>query len=452
MSGKLNGRNRTLHAAVLQASGMGMALLVDVLIARKLGGGGAADPIILALLLPRWIAVASRDAIKMAFVSVLIEARGANSNSERVSGASLPGSSPEGVLLDQRLAGGLFTALLMGGLALGILMLVLAEPLARLVAPEQHVPLTASLLTWVCPIAMFGMAACVPEAWLNSVKMHRQSMARSIIVSVPPLLVLWLADDDPDSTSLSVLAIGFATGWVLVAVYLTWCARRAGFVAGWTWLTASEWRSIGRALGPTSLGFGLRQGARAVLMVMAGVASPAGGITAFYLAQRLIGAMQNIVGVTLGMTGQHKFTKLDLATDRDGFIRAVKGRAKLSLMVSVPMTIVVVLCSEWIVAELFDFDAQTEGRAAGVLAALSLSLPTAGLIPVLMSAIYAQRRYTAALSNMVLAAAVMLISSWALLQPWGLTGVAVGVLIGSWVSIANLLRLLLQPIKREQPV
>lgn len=441
MSGRLNPRNRTIHAAVLQAGGMGMALLVDVLIARKFGGGGAADPIILALILPRWIAVASRDAIKMAFVSVLIEARddhGTSANND---------STPA----DQRLAGGLFTALMLMGLVLGIAMLVLAGPLARLVAPNEHAALTASLITWVCPIAMFGMAACVPEAWLNSVKMHRQSMARSIIVSVPPLLALWLADDYPDPISLSVLAIGFATGWVLVAVYLTWCARRAGFVAGWTWLTASEWARVGRAIAPTSLGFGLRQGARSLLMIMAGIASPAGGITDFYLAQRLVGAMQNIVGVTLGMTGQHKFTKLDLATDREGFVRAVKTRAKLSLLISVPMTVAVVFCSGWIVAELFDFDAQTEGRASRVLAALSLSLPTAGLIPVLMSAIYAQRRYAAALANMALAAAVMLISAWALMQAWGLTGVAMGVLVGSWVSVINLLRLLLKPSQREQP-
>jgi putative peptidoglycan lipid II flippase len=84
------------------------------------------------------------------------------------------------------------------------------------------------------------------------------------------------------------------------------------------------------------------------------------------------------------------------------------------------------------------FSAGSVEQTGQILQWLGLGIVLMCSIPVLNSSLYAQRRFSWVLYNMVLATIVNIVLAWWLSGYWGLVGIAVAVVVSAAVSVANL--------------
>ena len=309
----------------------------------------------------------------------------------------------------------------------------------------------AWLLWWSLPMAWCGLVAAVPEALLNSRGKHRAAAWRGCAMGGLALAgIAWSWGVDDAWQAAWRIAVGYAAGWAVALGWLWWAAaKQAGL--GWSaraWLGRDDWAQLRGAVGIPAAGFGLRQIARAASQAIVSL-GPEGAVGAYFLAMRLLGAVQNVVGVTLAVTGQPKLAKTDLSGESDAFQRALWRRVRIALWISVPMALGVMVLHRPVVYVVFGVGSEAFGEeavrvTAGILMVLMVSLPMYCLSPILNSGLYAQKRWSAVWWNMLLASSVTVGSGWLLFAGgggWdglGVVGVAWGVVLGAWVSVLNL--------------
>ncbi len=426
---KLAGRQAARVAAVT-AVGMVVGLAADVLLAVRLGVGGVTDALFAALLLPRLIGNVGRESAKFSLLSTVIEV-------ERREG---PAAAAE-------LTSRLLNLFLLAGLGLATAAWLAAPGVARVVAPglEAADQARAAMYLRLCvPMAVFALGSSVLEVWLNSRRAFVVTAARNVwppLVVVAVILATWRLPSAP-----GWIAASYAAGFGLFFAVLVVVAQRRG---GWRWRVTAmpdrpTLRRVRGALSYPLAGFTLRQSGRVAERAIASLAGP-GGLSAYTFAYRLLGALQNLVGLSVAITGQPKLTEHDLSGDRTAFDRALWRRARAVLAVAVPMGLAVAVLHRPIIAVLFGygrFDAAAIERTATVLLWFAPAIVGYCLVPVLSAALYAQRRFGAVLYNMALATAVNVTLAWWWQQVFGLRGVAMATSAAAIVAVCNLVWLL----------
>ena len=201
-------------------------------------------------------------------------------------------------------------------------------------------------------------------------------------------------------------------------------------------------------------GFGVRQVARVVEYAIASL-GPAGSVTAYYCAYRLLAAIQNIVGVSVALTGMPKLTEQDLAGDRQQFKQSIRQRLLLILGLTVPIAVMLMLLSTYIIGFLYGGKGKDPAgleASAAVLFVLGPATIFYCSIPVLTSALYARKRFGAVLGNMCFAAVCNVLLAYVLFNWLGLTGVAWAAMTAALLSMLNLLRLNAKPMPNDSSV
>lgn len=407
-----------------------MALLVDILIAARLGAAGATDALIIALTLPRLLGTVGREATKFSLLTVFIHTR-----------------QDQGEEAFRDFARRVLNLFLLIGAVVTVAGIVLAGPAVRVMGPglgDEAQLLAVWLLQLCSPVALFALGSAVLEVTLNSQKQFVITALRNAVSSlaiVAVVLVTWRSE-----RAAMWIAAGHSAGYCLLFfTLLHYTFHRLGI--GWNplrWPTRCTLRQLRGTIALPLAGFGVRQGSRVIERAIASLA-PGGGVAAYYFAYRLLGSLQNLVGVSVALTGQPRLTEHDLAGDPKRFTRMLRQRAIATVLISLPIAAAVMLLSKPAIALLYGygkFDPAAIDLTSDILWYLGPAVVFYCVTPVLMSGLYARKRFGLVLYNMCLAGAANVILAWRLFSYMGLTGLAAAVSASSAISVVNLLILL----------
>lgn len=430
----------TQRVMSLGAFGMALALLADVLIARRLGFTATTDALLIALTLPRLIGTVGRDATKFSLMTVFIETH-----------------TREGDEAFKDLGTRVFNLFILIGLGLTGAGLLLADPIVSLIGwgldPADRA-ISATLLRLAAGIATFALGSAVLEVMLNS---HKHFILTAIRNSVAPIVVIaatiatWRNDANAPYTIAAAFTVGYAVYFFLL---LGHTAHRFRFIPNPTrWPARETFDKLRGTIGYPLAGFGVRQTARVLERTIASL-GPDGSVAAYYYAYRLLAAIQNLVGVSVALTGQPKLTEHDLDGDRDKFIKTLKQRVGITLMISLPAAGLLMLLHRPIITLLYGGGGLSTQRLNDSMAILFILGPAVifyCLTPVLNAALYAQKRYGAVFYNMCLAASANVLLAFVLFNWLELPGIAWAALIAAVISVLNLLWLVRPPIQKPSP-
>jgi len=423
-------RNSTQRVMTLSGVGMALALLADVLIARRFGFTATTDALIIALTLPRLIGTVGRDATKFSLMTVFIQVRQDDGDTAFVD-----------------LGARVLNLFLTIGLTLTLGGWLLAGPVTSIVGwglePGDQA-LSAVLLRLLAGIGTFALGSAVLEVMLNSQKHFTITAIRNSVTPVVVIAVIvstWRNESAP-----YWIAGAFTLGYGLYFALLCWnVKRRLGFTPNlWRWPGRNTFAKLRGTIGYPLAGFGVRQAAKVVERMILSLA-PAGSVASYYFAYRLLAAIQNLVGVSVALTGQPKLTEHDLAGERVRFMAVLRRRVRLILLISVPAAAMLMLLSRPIIGLLYGQGGLSHDSlrdSASVLFILGPATVFYCLAPVLNSALYAQKRYRAVLYNMCLAAGANVLLAIVLFKWLGLEGVAWAATTSAVLSVLNLCWLL----------
>ncbi len=423
----------TQRVMTLSGVGMVLALLADVLIARRLGFTATTDALLIALTLPRMIAAVGRDGTRFSLMTVFIQVQKEDG---------------DGAFAD--LGARVLNLFLVVGVVLTCAGLLLAGPVVSVVGwglePADRV-LSATLLRLAAGIATFALGAAVLEVMLNSHKHFTVTAIRNTVapaVVIATTLATWRNPQAP-----YWIAGAFTAGYGLYFLLLTLHAgSRLRFVPDLRrWPGQSTFNRLRGTIGYPLAGFGVRQSARVVERIITSM-GPDGSVAAYYYAYRLLAAIQNLVGVSVALTGHPKLTEHDLAGERGRFITALRRRIGVILLISVPAAALLMLLSRPIIGLLYggsDLGHDGLTASASVLFVLGPAAVFYCLTPILNSALYAQKRFGAVLYNMCLAAVANVLLAFVLFHWLGLRGVAWAASTAAVLSVLNLFWLIARP-------
>ncbi|HEY8564421.1 MAG TPA: murein biosynthesis integral membrane protein MurJ [Beijerinckiaceae bacterium] len=400
----------------------------DLLIARALGAGPAADALLAALRLPSALRrILTEGGFEAGFVPLYAAARaeGGDAAARRFARAGLAG-------LALALAG--MSALVM----LGAGAVVLAVASGFMEAPGT-LHLATALTRLAAPVILgLGLAACL-GAWLNAEGRVRPAALAPLAVNV--LLVLTLlgltGSDTPPDDQARAIALAFSVGG-FVQLALVGIAARDLLRAA-----RPSWSEQGRALAllvrrgvPAMLASGAAQ---LMLVAATQVASfTPSGVALLSYADRVF---QLPLGLVAAGAGAVLLPALVGASDhraaRDALNRAVEG----ALLLSLPAAAGLAALSLPITRFLFErgaFTAQDSAGTAAALLGLSLGLPFAALGKVLAPAALERGTVGFAVTAGGIGIAVTLAAGAVLGDAFGLLGLGLGVSAGLTAHAATL--------------
>lgn len=432
---------RSATQRVMSITGIGMlaALAVDVLLAARLGTSVATDALVIALSLPRLVDTVAREGTKFSLLALFIERQQELSSEKYLDFVS-----------------GLLNLLLAIGVGCTILGWLFAPAIITLLGPgltpEGHIQ-AVQLLRLSMPLTLFALGSTALGVLLNSQQHFVVVSTRNGVVSVFVVLVIGLAWQSPQFSAWVAGAYTLGSG-LFFGLLLWYTISRTGFAINWrAWPDRTALRQLGQATAYPTVGFGVRQGARMVERALASLV-PGGGVSAYYFAFRLISSVQSIVGVSVATTGLPSITRYDLSGNTKKFMQSLRRQVGRVVLVGLPVSLGVLVFHDQITSLLYGrgaFSAGSVEQTGQILQWLGLGIVLMCSIPVLNSSLYAQRRFSWVLYNMVFATIVNIGLAWWLSRYWGLVGIAIAVVVSAAVSVANLWILIWHGQKKHMP-
>lgn len=409
--------------------GMLLNLLVDVLIAAKLGTSQATDALIIALSLPLLVDTVTREGTNFSLVPLCIERR-----------ANLRAADYH------RFASSLINLALVLGIGMMLLFEALAPWLIAALAPGfslEAKAFSATLLRICAPLVIFAPGITVLSVLLNSQKRFslvalRNSMAPAVLVATLWLtwnhqqIVLWVA---------AAYNVGFAAFFLILFLGV----RKAGHQHNWlAWVSRDDLASVWQSNSLPTLGFIIRQGSRLVERQLASLVA-VGGVASYYFAFRLFSALQTLVGSSIATTSLPKMAEHGLAGESSKLAAALRKNLMGALLLTLPGVILVLGFHNEIVGWVYgrgSFNEMSIQQTARVFFWLCMGLVFFCWIPIIQSGLYALKAYRLVFDNMLAIAFVNVVLAWLLSQWWGLVGIAIAVSLSAALSMTNIIYLL----------
>lgn len=409
--------------------GMLLGLLMDVMLAAKLGTTETTDSLIIALSLPLLIDTVVREGTKSSMIPLFMEKQ-VNLKQQDF----------------QRFTSGLLNLSLIIGISLTVIVEVIAFwiifVLGLGLSPVAKTEATF-LLRACAPLIVFAPAITVLSAILNSQKRFSIVALRNAIAPGIAILILLLGWQQENISHWLAIAysIGFAGFFLILLVE----GKRAGFQYNWLVFPSKE--SLSQLWSAASLpttGFILMQGLRLIERFFASLVA-VGGVATYYFAFRIFSAIQTLIGVSIATTGLPKMTEHNLAGNKSQLANAIGKSFVRTLLLTLPVLIIVLFGHKLIIASIYGhgvFNSNSIQNTAQVFFWLGLGLVFNCITPVLQSGLYAQKRYDLVFRDMFILAIVNVSLAWILSQFYGLIGIASAVSISVMLSVINLVYLI----------
>lgn len=258
--------------------------------------------------------------------------------------------------------------------------------------PEKFA-LTTDLLQLTFPFLLFVSMTALAGGVLNSFNRFALPALTPVILNLCLIAgAFWLAPllDTP------IMALG----WAILAAGILQLLVQIPALRQLDLLTLPRWgwrhtgvRKILRLMVPTLFGSSVAQINLLLDTVIASLLIT-GSQTWLAQSDRLLDFPLGIFGVALGIVILPSLSRHHVSTDREGFSRALDWALRMTLLISVPAMLALVLLAKPILFTLFQhgaFTARDVEMAALSLSALALGLPAFALVKVVAPAFYARQ-------------------------------------------------------------
>jgi putative peptidoglycan lipid II flippase len=239
-------------------------------------------------------------------------------------------------------------------------------------------------------------------------------------------------------------AWGVAAAGVAEFVLLWVAAARAGLALGLRRPRLDpEMRTFFRTLGPAVIGSAGVQIAMFADTIIASLL-PVGAVSSLYYADRLFQLPIGVIGIAAGTVLLPEMSRRIAAGDVAGAHAAQNRAIGLALALAAPFAVAFVAAPDLIMTALFGrgaFDSAAAERAGAVLAAYSVGLPAVVLIRSAVASFHARSDTTTPLIASLSAVALNVLLKLALINPFGVAGLALATAIGAWVNLLLLVTL-----------
>ncbi|MDP4604986.1 MAG: murein biosynthesis integral membrane protein MurJ [Erythrobacter sp.] len=407
----------------------------DIMLARVLGAGGAADAWQLAFQLPNLFRrLFAEGAFASAFVPLFNRHMAEDENAaRRFAGEVLAVLLPILVL---------FGAVMM--LAMPWVLWAFAN--AELRGDDAMFALAVTMGQIAFPYLMFMSLATLVAAILNSLSRFAAAAAAPILLNICLLIALaWGALQEPGEATRAATGIGLAiavsVSGLLQLLWLYWFMRRAGFqIPRLTPKVTARVKEMGVLIVPAVFGAGVYQISRFIdLAFIRGL--PDGSLTYMAMADRWNQLPLGIIGIALGTAILPALSRYISKSEDEEAVRLQANAIELAMLLTLPCAVALFFTGFAFVKAFMEGQAFTpeDARVTGmVVSALVMGLPAYVLVKVLTPNFFARKDtrtpvYTAAAS---LTATVAL--NFALVPIYGVVGLALAGAVGAWVNIVLL--------------
>ena len=409
----------------------------DIMLARVLGAGGAADAWQLAFQLPN---IFRRLFAEGAFASAFVPLFNRHmKEGDDWSDAEKFASQVLAVLLPILVV---FGALMM------LAMPWVLQPFASegLLEDGENWPLAVTMGRIAFPYLIFMSLATLVAATLNSLSRFAAAAAAPILLNICLISALTWGAVQADSETVRqntglLLSIAVTVSGLLQLVWLVFWMRRAGFRIpfGWPKLT-SDVKELGILVLPAVFGAGVYQISRFIDLFFLGQL-PEGSITYLAMADRWNQLPLGIIGIALGTAILPALSRHIASEDHGSAARLQSNAIELAMLLTIPAAVALFVTGSAFTRVFYAGGAFTLEDAmitATIVSGLVIGLPAYVLVKVLTPNFFARKDtrtpvYTAAISLLVTVALNIV-----LVPRIGVLSLAVAGSIGAWVNVALL--------------
>jgi putative peptidoglycan lipid II flippase len=409
---------------VISITGIGMliALVVDMLLASRLGTSMSADALIIALTLPRWIEIVVREGAKFSLVAHFVEVKANISNYDYL-----------------KFVNSLLNMVFLFGLIFTVMSWFLAPLLVTILGPglpAEGKTLASWLFRLAAPMTMFALGSTVLGIFLNSQQHFAVVSTRNGVAPAIVAITIVLVWDNPQITLwiAGAYTVGYALFFGLLLIY---SVSRLGLRPNLKeWPNKETLQSIIVPVAYPTLGYGARQGVRILERMLASLAF-VGGVSAYYFSWRIYSAAQTIIGTSFATTAVPSMTELALADKKAKISQFLSKRLFRVLVLSLPLALLMIFFSEPIIRILYgrgEFSDASVKISANVLSWLGTGFIFACIVPLLLSTVYAIKDIKGAFKVIIRVSILNVILAIPLSIQFGLIGLAIAASMTSLFS------------------
>jgi putative peptidoglycan lipid II flippase len=396
----------------------------DVMIARVLGAGVAADAFLIAFRLPNTARrILNEGGLNAGVVPLYSRIR-----AER-------GPAAAGDFAGQALGAGALVLLAVTGLvevAAPLVVLLLAGGYA---AEAEKFALAVFYTRLAFPfVALAGLASLI-GALLNAERRFTAAAVAPVLVNALLIIVLLMLGT-PDEAAAArqglwlALAVT-ASGLLHLAIVAAALLRSPGDFRLARPRLSPEIRRLGRLVLPAAAASGATP--LAVLVATAVASQEASAVSWLYYADRVAQLPLSLIGVAIGTVFLSEVAARLAAGDQAGAAKAQNRALEGALALALPAAVALVVLARPISSILFErgaFGAEDAASTAALLAMLALGLPAAAVAKVLAQPFFAREALTVPLVAGVAALVVTGLAAMGLQRLIGVAGIALGLTIG----------------------
>ncbi len=414
----------------------------DMMLARILGAGAAADAWQLAFQLPNiFRRLFAEGAFSAAFVPLF---------NRRMAG---PGSEAE-----ERASAQSFTVDVMSVL---LPVLIVFSAAAMLAMPwvvwliddfgqgGRTNQFTINLARITFPYLTFISVMTVFAAILNSISRFAAAAAAPVLLNlcIIAALLIVLATDGGADPRRAAYFVGFAaaTAGLLQMAWLFYWVRKAGFhfPLHRPRLTP-EVRELGVLILPAVFGAGIYQISRFIDLFFLG-RLPEGSFVYLAMADRLNQLPLGIIGIALGTAILPALSRFIAQDDQGGAQRVQSNAIEIGMLLTVPAAVGLYFAAEPLTSAIYlggKFDSGDVAMTAATMAMLVTGLPAYVMVKVLTPGFFARRDTRTPVWTAAISLTLNIVLNLALIPRMGVAGLALASALSAWANCAMLYVLL----------
>lgn len=407
-----------------------LGFIRDMLQARYVGAGMAADAFLIAFRLPNLFrALFAEGAFSAAFVPMFNRQVGADSGD--LTAAKRFAEDVLSVLLPILT---LFTAIMIIGAAPIVWALTGGFPEAGLDKFALTVDFTRLTFPYLLLISLVSLMGGI----LNSIGRFWVAAAAPILLNVAMIAGLLLFHSSDDVVTARVQALSVTVGGILQFAWLLWACHRADIKLRLRWPQfGDKVRMLLKLIGPAALGAGAVQVNLLISTALAARFLPEGAVSFLYYADRLNQLPLGLIGIGVG-TALLPALSRQLGAGNDAVAGHTQNRAiELVLLLTLPAAAALTVAAMPIIRALLEhgrFLPSDTIATANALAAFSLGLPAYVLIKVLTPGFHARQDTSMPVRIAVMSMLVNLAGNLVLIWPLGHVGIALSTAAAAWVN------------------
>lgn len=410
----------------------------DMLLARILGPGMAADSFFVAFQLPNiFRRLFAEGAFAAAFVPLFSRKLG-----------------KDGELADAERFSSEVVSVFVPVLILFVALFEIAMPaiIWLMASGFQEVPgkfeLTVALARLTFPYLFLISMVALLAAILNSMSRFAAGASFPILLNIVLIGALLIGNrmaGDDDILIAYYLAGGVALGGVVQLLWLWFWTKRSGFKLRFQRpRLTKDVKELGVIILPATFGAGVYQISQLVQLFFA-TQLASGSVSHLNFADRLNQLPLGVIGIALGTAILPALSRHIGADDKEQADRVQSNAIELAMLLTFPAAAALMICAPAFVNAFFlggEFDANDARITSNVLTALVAGLPAYVLIKVLTPAFFSRKDT----KTPVYAAAIVLFFfitfNTLMIDRLGIVGIASATAIGAWVNVIILYTIL----------